>query len=66
MAGSIQAYVVLVMELRVLHLDPWAARRDRVSHWVELEHWRPQSPTSTVAYFLHTYYKAMPPNGATP
>ena len=43
---------------------------DCIPHWAELEHRRPQSPASTVTYFLqqsHTYsHKVTRPNSATP
>jgi hypothetical protein len=39
-----QADLVLEKELRVLHLDLNAAGGDCVTHWVELEHRRPQGP----------------------
>ena len=58
--GSIQAGMVLE-ELRVLHPDSKADRRDSVFfrqlerdsllHWEELEH-RPSKPTPTVTHFL--------------
>ena len=63
--GSMQAYLVLEKELRILHLGPEAARK-RLSHTgVEPEHRRPQSP-----HFLqqgHTSSNnATPPNSVTP
>jgi hypothetical protein len=37
--GSIQADMMLEKELRVLHIDLWAAEGNNwVSHWAELEH----------------------------
>jgi hypothetical protein len=43
--GSMQVDKVLEKELRVLHLDPQAARRGLdFSQWVELEYRRPQRP----------------------
>jgi hypothetical protein len=41
--GSIQADMVLEKELRVLDLDPRVAEGDCLSHWVWLEHERPES-----------------------
>ena len=41
--GSGQADMVLG-ELRVLHLDPQATEGDSVTHWVEFDHRRSQSP----------------------
>ena len=43
--GRIQADMVLENKLRVLHLDPQAARKDCVLPWADHEHKGPQSPS---------------------
>lgn len=63
-----QADVVLMKELKVLHLDPQTAERDCVLHWAWLT--KASKSASTVTHFLHqeqTYSnKAMASNSTTP
>ena len=47
-----QADMMLEREPIVLHLDLQAAERVCMSHWPQLEHRRPQSPSPTVTHFL--------------
>jgi hypothetical protein len=64
-AASIQADMVLEKELRVLHLDPKAERRELSSRQLG----RVSKPTPKVAHILqqgHTYFnKTTAPNSAT-
>jgi hypothetical protein len=70
----------LEKELRVLHLDPKAAKRRLCSagsqeeplilHWAEVEHFETSNPTPIVTHFLqqgHIYLsKAIGPNSEAP
>lgn len=48
------------MELRVLHLDPQAARRDSKRPWTQLEHLKPQSPHPVTSLPTSPHLRILP------